>query len=371
MSTFEREQFTTVWGLPGFHNFQNPLHDPVHSLGKDLHGRFLPEIPYQLINKYCCNPTEDIVFDPFGGTGTVMVEAYRLGYKCTSIDIDDRMIACHHDKMKALTGSDNVPKGYAIIQQSSVNLNISNDTFAVLITSPPYPFAIKFNPKQPEDLSNVKDYDNYLKDYTQFLKEFIRVMRPGGYICQVLSDVVDDTTKIPHPFIADITCIMSQLEQEYVRTITFPFVREVMRAQGSDGQKKRNDTLGVVSDNILNKGWYIFADEKIVIFRKPGGSRPIPRFTASKGRGEQFTFDELFLLWTSKIDNVNRKRIITQMLPTRGEVSLMLQVRRMKAKGWLDDIKLMYQAFNIEFSEEQFNAKLAKTREQIKQYCPN
>lgn len=369
MTIFKREQFTTIWGLPGFHDFENPLYDSIHSIGKDLHGRFLPEIPYQLINKYCSDPEKDIVFDPFGGTGTVMVEAYRSGYQCTSIDIDDRMIACHYDKMKALTKSETLPEGYNILQQSSEHLNIPNDTFTILITSPPYPFAIKFNPERPEDLSNVKDYDKYLADYNKYLEEFVRVMRPGGYICQVLSDVVDDTSKITCPFIADVTRLMSQLGQTYIRTITFPFLREVMRAQGSGGKKGRDDTLGIVSDNILNRGWYIFADEKIVIFQKPGGAKPEPRFTASKkGKSKKFDFDELFLLWVSKYDNVNRKRIITKMLPHRGEVSLMLQVRRMKEKGWLDEVEKLYEDFGLSYSEQDFNEKLSQTRKQIKNY---
>lgn len=367
---FSREQFTTVWGLPGFHKFSNPLNDPIHQIGKDLHGRFLAEIPYQLINKYCFDRKRDLVLDPFGGTGTVMVEAYRLGFESVSIDIDEAMIACHNKKLEALQiEKPNGPKVH-IHQCNSKCIPYDDKAFAILITSPPYPYAIKFNSSAVEDISNVKDYQKYLDTYKMFLIEFIRVMRPGGFICQVLSDVIDDSdlqNKRARPFISDITSIMVGLEQEYVRTITFPFIREVMRAQGSEGIKGTEATLGIVSDNILNKGWYIFADEKIVIFRKPGGDNLPIRFTASKkGKSEKFSFDELMLLWVSKADKVNRKRVITKMFPTRSEVALMLQVGRMKKKGWLINVKKMYADHNIRYDETEHQKRIEEVRSDIK-----
>ena len=34
-----------------------------------FHGLFIPEIPYQFINRFC-KTKEDIIFDPFYGSGT-------------------------------------------------------------------------------------------------------------------------------------------------------------------------------------------------------------------------------------------------------------------------------------------------------------
>lgn len=54
-------------------------------------ARFIPEIPKMLIQSLEC-PKNQIVFDPFCGSGTTLLEASRMGYESVGVDLNP--IAC-------------------------------------------------------------------------------------------------------------------------------------------------------------------------------------------------------------------------------------------------------------------------------------
>jgi DNA modification methylase len=54
------------------------------------HGNFVPQIPRQLILRY--TKKDDIVFDPFVGSGTTAYEAESLGRHFIGIDIQKNLI---------------------------------------------------------------------------------------------------------------------------------------------------------------------------------------------------------------------------------------------------------------------------------------
>lgn len=49
---------------------------------------FKPELPNYFIEKYCSDPSKDIVFDPFGGRGTTILQANIQGYAGYSNDVN-------------------------------------------------------------------------------------------------------------------------------------------------------------------------------------------------------------------------------------------------------------------------------------------
>lgn len=49
---------------------------------------FKPELPNYFISRYCSDPQCDLVFDPFGGRGTTILEANILGYSGYSNDVN-------------------------------------------------------------------------------------------------------------------------------------------------------------------------------------------------------------------------------------------------------------------------------------------
>ncbi|MEK9152991.1 MAG: DNA methyltransferase, partial [Patescibacteria group bacterium] len=54
------------------------------------HGNFVPQIPRQLILRY--TKKEDVVFDPFVGSGTTAYEAEGLGRHSIGVDIQPELI---------------------------------------------------------------------------------------------------------------------------------------------------------------------------------------------------------------------------------------------------------------------------------------
>ena len=56
----------------------------VHRL-HPYHGKFIPQLVEVLLNRYV--PTGGHVLDPFGGSGTTLVQALESGYDATGVDI--------------------------------------------------------------------------------------------------------------------------------------------------------------------------------------------------------------------------------------------------------------------------------------------
>lgn len=61
-------------------------------------GKFIPQIPEWAIKTYL-NNTDQIVLDPFSGSGTSLVEATKLGYNSYGVDIDP--LSCLISKVKS------------------------------------------------------------------------------------------------------------------------------------------------------------------------------------------------------------------------------------------------------------------------------
>lgn len=53
------------------------------------HGNFIPQISNQLIRRYTYN--DEVVFEPFAGSGTTLFEYEQLGRKYLGLDINPDM----------------------------------------------------------------------------------------------------------------------------------------------------------------------------------------------------------------------------------------------------------------------------------------
>ncbi len=122
------------------------------------HGNFIPQIPRQLILRY--TKGNDVVFDPFVGSGTTAYEAESLGRHFIGIDIQPELIK--HIKSKVdnknyfaelITGDSTDQKTFSDIAEILNKKGRKNIQLAIL--HPPYADIIKFS-NNNKDLSNAK-----------------------------------------------------------------------------------------------------------------------------------------------------------------------------------------------------------------------
>lgn len=69
----------------------------VHSI-HPYPAKFIPQIPRRLIEIYG-NPESDVVFDPFCGSGTALVESMKHGHDCMGVDVNP--LSCLISRVKS------------------------------------------------------------------------------------------------------------------------------------------------------------------------------------------------------------------------------------------------------------------------------
>ncbi|MEK7482379.1 MAG: DNA methyltransferase [Patescibacteria group bacterium] len=154
------------------------------------HGNFVPQIPRQLILRY--TKRNDIVFDPFVGSGTTAYEAERLGRHFIGIDIQHDLIK--HIKSRVdnenyfaelITGDSTDKKTFSSITEILNARKKKNIQLAIL--HPPYADIIKFSDLK-EDLSNTKSLKEFLEKFSAVLKNTIEVLEKARYLTIVIGD---------------------------------------------------------------------------------------------------------------------------------------------------------------------------------------
>ena len=154
------------------------------------HGNFIPQIPRQLILRY--SKRNEVIFDPFVGSGTTAYEAETLGRHFIGIDIQSELIKYVRKKVdnkdyfsELLTADSASP---SIIEKvTSILKNNKKKNVHLAILHPPYANIIKFSDKK-EDLSNAKSLKEFLSDFSLVLKNTLAILEKGRYLAIVIGD---------------------------------------------------------------------------------------------------------------------------------------------------------------------------------------
>lgn len=130
---------------------------------KEYHGRYHPEIPYQMMLRY--TKENDLVWDCFAGGGTTIDVAKRLNRRCIGTDLyklrDDIIIGD--------------AKNYRL-----------NEKCKLVMMHPPYWDMIKFG-DNVEDLSN-KSLKQFIQDFDTIIKNVKSNLEEERICCLVISD---------------------------------------------------------------------------------------------------------------------------------------------------------------------------------------
>jgi len=225
------------------------------------HGNFIPQIPYQLINRY--TKKNDTVLDLFLGSGTTLFECENLNRNFIGFDINDEIITFVKSNM-----NNNSRINYDI-QNCDVSNNIDFDTkitkslkkletdkVQFLIMHPPYMDIVKFTDKK-EDLSQISDLSQFVKVFSKVVGNGLKYLEKNRYFAIVIGDVYKDGEVKPLAFYT-----MDMIKRNFKVKLKGIIVKNIEGNRGKLGKG------GIWRYRALKSDYYIFKHEYIFIFKK-------------------------------------------------------------------------------------------------------
>lgn len=181
-------QTTTIWSFPKRGNWA------THS--GDYRGNWPLEVPRNIILRY--SKENELVLDPFVGSGTTIIETKLLKRQGIGIDINKNAIEISKrniqfkkvDAIEPILLLGNVLKLKDIIQDNSIDL---------VCTHPPYANIIKYSNDIPDDLSRL-NIDEFLSKMNEVSKELFRVLKHNKYCAILMGDIRKNNNVIPLGF---------------------------------------------------------------------------------------------------------------------------------------------------------------------------
>lgn len=152
---------------------------------------------------------DDLVVDPFVGSGTTVLAAARLGRPALGLDVNARYVELARRRLEAAlaagasqSGAARAAGRYRLACDDCRRLerHAAAGSAALCLTSPPYWNVLRrrrtadgLPPRPysdaPEDLGNVEGYGEYLRRLEEAFAAVHRVLRPGGYLAVVVMDL--------------------------------------------------------------------------------------------------------------------------------------------------------------------------------------
>ena len=221
------------------------------------HGNFIPQIPRQLILRY--TKKDDVVFDPFVGSGTTAYEAENLGRHFVGIDIQPELV--EHIKSKVdnknyfaeLVVGDSTDKntfsGIAEILNKKKRTNVQ-----LAILHPPYADIIKFS-KHNKDLSNAKSLSDFLNGFALVISNTLDLLEKNRYLAIVIGDKYTQGKWIPLGFY----CLNEA--QKLGLTLKSIIIKNI------EGNRAKQNKEAIWKYRALSSDYYIFKHEYILIFK--------------------------------------------------------------------------------------------------------
>ena len=221
------------------------------------HGNFVPQIPRQLISRY--TRSDDVVLDPFVGSGTTAFEAESLNRNFIGVDIQPKLINYIKEKIDSknnffeLVAGDSADKMiFDNIVNSLKKYQRGSVQFAIL--HPPYADIIKFS-DQPEDLSNCQSLKEFLAKFSQVSRNVIGILDKNRYLAVVIGDKYTKGQWIPLGFYC-----MNEL-QKLGLTLKSIIIKNMERNRAKQNKE------AIWKYRALSSDYYIFKHEYILIFK--------------------------------------------------------------------------------------------------------
>lgn len=207
-----REFTKTVWSIA---NTSDPDHPAV----------FPPEIPKRLIKLFSF--VEELVLDPFGGTGTTGIVAAQLGRRGVCIDQNEDY---YNRMLKEKTDLGDLGEMFDPVLGDARLLPLADESVGLAVTSPPYWNKANYGEGE-NNLGNMPGYLDFVESLRPAFAEVFRVLAPGRKFCVNTANVNQHTDMglLTFPLATDLVILL--------RDIGFVLVNEIIWNKDGTGGK--------------------------------------------------------------------------------------------------------------------------------------
>lgn len=226
-------------------------------------GNFVPQIPNQLIRRF--TKTDDVVLDLFSGLGTTLIECRHLGRNGIGVELNQRVAERSRELIQEAKERRRVRCEILVADSCAEStrdlLREKLDEFEkpaadLVILHPPYHDIIKFS-DLTADLSNARDFGEFLERFGVSVRTGLSLLRPGRFFGLVIGDKYTDGEWVPLGFECMNVCRKAGLTLKAIN------VKDI---QGNERGKGKNENLWRY--RALRMGLYIFKHEYVMVFRK-------------------------------------------------------------------------------------------------------
>ena len=149
---------------------------------------------------------QDVVLDPFCGTGSTLLAAESLGKDAIGLDLSERYVAIARSRPSPTVGLfDRAParRGHRLVIRADARDladHVAPASVDCVVTSPPYWDILlrerSVDGKDPRhygdagpDLGRIADYDEFLDALARVFAGVYDALKPGAYCCAVVMDL--------------------------------------------------------------------------------------------------------------------------------------------------------------------------------------
>jgi DNA modification methylase len=222
------------------------------------HGNFIPQIPRQLILRY--TKKNEVVFDPFLGSGTTAYEAEALNRNFIGIEIQKKLVNQvnknldrNKNFLSLVIGDSTKQKTFDKVGDILENYRKKNIHLAIL--HPPYADIIKFSDIK-QDLSNSNSVDDFIEKFGLVIKNTISILEKGRYLAIVIGDKYSAGKWIPLSFYC--------LDEAQKQGLTLKSII----IKNMEGNRAKRNKESIWRYRALSSDYYIFKHEYILLFKK-------------------------------------------------------------------------------------------------------
>jgi len=171
--------------------------------------KILPQVMGEFVERL--SDVNELVLDPFSGSGTVAVECALRNRRSISVDVNPYALEVAQKKLSALlTGSlfeSPLVEAQLCIRADARALPILSDSVDAIVTDIPYADMIRYS-DLPADLSTIEDYDAFLDALAIAFDEMARVLKPNRYCAIFVADYRIARSRVILPLHADVIGLM-------------------------------------------------------------------------------------------------------------------------------------------------------------------